>query len=284
MKIAHLILTHKNPAQTQKLIEALQHPSHDFFIHLDKKTNEEPFNYLYEKENVYRINNRTKIYWAGWGTIQATLNGFAEILPGNYHYINVISGQDFPIKNAEQIYHYISSRQGTEFITCHSIDGEWAEAASRVRNYHLINWPIPGKYRLEKIINAIMPVRKFPLPYQLVGRANWFTLTQEAVKYLMQFLKEHPQVVRYFKYCWGADEFIFSTILYHSKFKDAIKDNLVYVDWTGQTKGHPRILTQQDLPALLASEKLFARKFDEEVDAGVITALQKEITKMPLAS
>ena len=274
MKIAHLILAHKNPKQLERLLNALSHPEFDFYIHVDKKTKAEPFIYLTNKKNVFLVNNRTKIYWAGYGTIQATLNGFREIIPKGYDYINVISAQDFPLKSADYIYRYINDRQGKEFIMCDSIEDEWREAAPRFRDYHLINWQIPGRHRLEKLLNKILPARKFPLDYEIVGRANWFTLTPGAAQYVLDFLDEHPEVVRYFKYCWGADEFIFATILYNSKFRDKILDNLVHVIWY-EGKGHPEILTSKNFNELKTSDKLFARKFDVEVDAGIIDMLEK---------
>src|SRR5437016_5458326 len=183
MKIAHLILAHKNPKQLERLIKALDHPSFDFYLHIDKKTDVGPFLYLINNTNVFLVRNRAKIYWAGYGTIQATLNGLREILPKTYAYINVISAQDFPIKPAGYIYQYLMDRQGKEFITCESVDSEWPEAAIRVTAWHFINWQIPGRHRLEKLLNKILPARKFPLDYKIVGRANWFTLTQAAAKY-----------------------------------------------------------------------------------------------------
>lgn len=316
MKIAHLILTHKNPAQLERLIHALEHPGFDFFIHVDKKSDIQPFLSIpaapasarpapastpasstsipasahttsestapsvsdppAAPSGVYMIKDRVPVYWAGFGTIQATINGFREILArGGYDYINVISGQDFPLKRADHIYEYIRSRQGQEFITCESIDGPW-NSASRIRQYHLINWRIPGKFRLEKWVNRILPPRKFPVDHEIVGRANWFTLTTDAVKFSLDFLQQHPEVIRFYKYCWGADEFVFSTILFNSPFRDKIVDNLVYVDWAGQI-GHPRMLRLADFPTLRASEKLFARKIDMEADPDLFGQLEKWI-------
>lgn len=277
MKIAHLILIHKNPEQLQKMLAATRHPHFHFYIHLDKKTDRSPFIHLYDNETVFEIKNRTPVHWGGWGTIQATINGWEEIPLQNYDYINVISGQDFPIKSPAEIHDYFAQRKGKEFITIESIEDTWKEAAPRVKKYHLINWKLPGKFRLEKLVNKLMPPRKFPLPYAFVGRANWFTLTPAAIRYALNFLKEHPEVVRYFKYCWGADEFIFSMILYHSHFRENIVDNVVYVDWTGQTQGHPRILNSSDFEKLKASDKLFARKFDDKTDAAIFDLLTEYI-------
>lgn len=283
MKIAHLILAHKNPAQLERLLNALDHPGFDFYIHIDKKTDDRPFRYLFDRPSVFPVVNRTSIYWAGYGTIQATINGFKEI-PRKYDYVNVISAQDFPIKPADYIYQYIANRNGKEFITCESIDGSWSEAASRVRKYHLINWRIPGRHRLETLINKLLPARKFPFDHKIVGRANWFTLTPEAINYSLDFIDRHPELVRYYKLCWGADEFIFSTILYNSTFKERIIDNLVYVDWSGPKTGHPKILRAEDFGRLTASPKLFARKFDMETDSVIFSLLEDWINKNQLTT
>ncbi|MDQ6901825.1 MAG: beta-1,6-N-acetylglucosaminyltransferase [Bacteroidota bacterium] len=278
MKVAHLILAHKNPEQLSRLIKALDHPGFDFYIHVDKKYDEAPFRTLLAQKNVFFVNKRTKIYWGDWGTIQATLNGFEAILDKNYSHINVISGQDFPIKPSNYIYNYFVQNKSTEFITCDFIEGEWSDVASRISDYHLINWRMPGKHRLEKVLTKILPKRKFPLNYEIVGRANWFSLTNEAVKYALKFLQENPKIIKYFRYCWGADEFIFSTILYNSSFKKNIKNNLVYVDWNKEHVGHPKILQTIDFDKLLNSDKLFARKFDINFDAAIFKKIEEKIT------
>jgi hypothetical protein len=37
MKVAHLIITYTNPAQTARMIKRMQHPDFDFYIHVDAK-------------------------------------------------------------------------------------------------------------------------------------------------------------------------------------------------------------------------------------------------------
>ncbi|HEV3414251.1 MAG TPA: beta-1,6-N-acetylglucosaminyltransferase, partial [Puia sp.] len=276
MKIAHLILTHKNPAQLERLLTSLDHPNFDFYIHLDRKTPIQPFEYLASRPNTTLLQNRAAVYWADFGTIQATLNGFHEIPIDKYDYINVISGQDFPLKTADYIHTYIAQRKGSEFITCESIEGPWKQAARRVQTYSLINWRFPGRFRLEKLINFILPTpRKFPIPdHRIVGRANWFTLTPDAIRYSLGYLDQHPELIRFYKLVWGADEFIFSTILYNSPFRAKIVDNLVYVDWPENHHGHPSILQAGHLPALQATDKLFGRKFDMNIDSTIFQLLE----------
>src|SRR6476646_4625834 len=128
MRIAHLILTHQNTKQLERLLKAMNHPAFYFYVHIDKKIDASAFAHIFNNQNIFPIYNRTAIYWAGWGTIQATINGFKEIIPKKYDYINVISAQDFPIKPPQYIYQYIHERAGQEFITCQSIKDEWQEA------------------------------------------------------------------------------------------------------------------------------------------------------------
>ena len=287
MRVAHLILTHKNPPQLERLLAMLAHPSFDFYIHIDKKADITPFLPLAEKKNVFLVRQRVSIHWAGYGTIQATLNSFEEILAkGGYDYINVMSGQDFPLKSADYIHEYIAQRKGTEFISCESIEDEWKSAAGRIKQYHLINWRLPGKFRLEKWINRILPTRKYPLDHIVVGRANWFTITHGAAQYIIDFLKKNPKVVGYFKYCWGADEFIFSTVVYNSPYREKIRPNLMYVDWTGQVDGHPRVLNISDFDRLTTTrDKLLARKFDLNTDSAIVDQLEKWIKEQyPISS
>jgi hypothetical protein len=49
---------------------------------------------------------------------------------------------------------------------------------------------------------------------------------------------------------------------------------LYFMKWGSDP--HPAILTEADLPALRATEKCFARKFDESVDLGVVNAIDRE--------
>ena len=62
MKIAHLILTHKNPKQLERLLNALQHDAFDFFIHVDRKTDIEPFKFLESRKQVPTSSGKEPIF------------------------------------------------------------------------------------------------------------------------------------------------------------------------------------------------------------------------------
>jgi hypothetical protein len=279
MKIAHVILAHKNPAQLERLIGALEHPAFDLYIHLDRKSDLSSFQHL-QKKNVHFITEREDVQWGGYSLVQAQLNGISAALKGGtYDYINVLSAQDFPIKPADFIVRFFEAHRGTEFISCITYSPEsewWNEALPRVKKYNFQNFRFPGKYRMQFLVNRLTKERVYPLGHQLAGRSQWFSITSGAAAYMLNFLEQHPEVVRFFKFVWGADEFIFSTVLYNSPFREKIKDHLFYIDWS-ERKPNPKLLGAGDFESLIQSDKLFARKFDLDVDPAIVEKIEQHI-------
>jgi Core-2/I-Branching enzyme len=277
MKLAHIILTHANPMQVQRLVARLQHEDSDFFIHVDQKTDIAPFKAAITSPNVHFVENRQKVLWAGYSIVEATLAAFREIMAcgKRYDYINLLSGQDYPIGSTARLHHYLAARPGCAFMHFLSVEHEWQEAIPRVTRYHMVNFQFKGRYVVEKVINAVLPTRKMPNALVAVGRSQWFTLAPEFAQYILDFLDANPNVVRFFKWSWAPDEMIFQTVLFNSPLREKmVNDNLLYVDWS-EKKASPKLLTIKDAIDITSSEKLFARKFDNRVDAEILDYLDK---------
>jgi hypothetical protein len=259
MKLAHLILAHNNPGQLQRLVNRLLHKNSTIYIHLDAKANMAEFQALAQIPSVCIIRNRIKVYWGGYSIVQATINSFAEILASgqSFDFINLLSGQDYPIKSTANIHQFLSQNKGKIFMHYLSVENEWHEALPRIKKYHLANLKLPvGTYRVEQLINAVMPERKMPQGIVAMGRSQWFTATRESIAYIVDYVKNEQWVSRFFKMSWAADEIIFQTILFNSPFKDQmVNNNLLYIDWS-EKKPSPKLLTMKDAAALKASDKL----------------------------
>lgn len=273
MKLAHLILAHSNPGQLKRLVDKLAHSDSHIYIHLDKKTDITPFLPIADNDRVSFIRNRIKVYWGGYSIVQATINSFEEILANGiaFDHINLLSGQDYPIKSTEHIHQFLEQNKGKIFMHSLSVKNEWQEAIPRIERYHLANLKLPaGTYRVEQVMNAILPKRKMPEGIVAMGRSQWFTASRESIAYIVDYVKREQWVSKFFKMSWAADELIFQTILFNSPFKEhMINDNLLYVDWS-EGKASPKLLTMEDAAALKASDKLFARKFNSEADIAVL--------------
>jgi hypothetical protein len=286
MRIAHIIIAHKNPAQLERLIRAMRHPKFDFYIHLDKKTDITAFKYLEELGQVYLILNRTVCNWGGFSVVQATIKSIDEIQQTGivYDFFNLISGQDYPIKRVDEIYDFFHKNQGYSFISFDSSNQTawWKEAVSRYEGFHFTDMDFKGKYLVQKLANRLVSKRKFPVSLDLYGgnKSSWWTITAECAVYLSAYFKANPKMISFLRMTWGCDEFIVASILMNSQYRDKlINENQRYIDWT-ENEAHPKILTTDNYHQIVESGMLFARKFDLEADAEILDLLDLHVMEV----
>ncbi|MCX2479522.1 glycosyl transferase [Pedobacter sp. MC2016-15] len=264
MRVAHLILTYTNPGQTERMIRKLYHDNFDFYIHVDKKFDITPHLYLSALPNVYFVRKRTDVTWAGFSTIIATFECIKEIVATGitYDFINFLSGQDYPIKSADYIHDFFEENKGKEFLSFRDFRNDWKEGLLRMERYYLSAYNFKGKYRIEQLINFIMPKRKMPRNLHPFGKSMFWMLSPEAAMYVVNTVENDKKLRNFFWLCWASDEFVFQTILMNSVWKDkVINNNYRYIDWSAGGP-NPKILNESDAPQLAATDDLFARKFD----------------------
>jgi len=281
MRIAFLIMAHKNPKQIERLVKRLNHPDFDFFIHLDKKIDMEDFAYIEQQDRVVFTRTRIHVKWAAFNFTTAIYKCMEEILgyPDQYDFIDVLSAQDYPIKSTDAIHKYFSEHKANNFISYEMEGSEWWKyAIGRITNYHLINYNFPGRYIIQWFLNTILPKRKFPLPYILFGgpKASWFTINHDCADYVVKFMNDHSELRQFCNFTWGSDEFLFQTIIMNSKYAETVMNDVInYIDWTGGGC-NPKILTLFDFKSLNKSSKFFARKFDIKVDSNILDRLDDQ--------
>jgi len=283
MRLAHLLLIHSDPQQAQRLVNRLHHANADVYIHLDAKVNMGEYAHIAEvTENVFFIQKRVSVIWGNYSMIEATLNGFAEILDTKktYSHINLLSGADYPLKSAEEIQTFLFANADKTFMRALAIPQQWDEPLSRLQKYNLGDFGIPGKHKLQALANKFLPARKVPKGIQIYGRSQWFTITPAAAKFAIDFLDANPEVRRFFLLTWAADELIFQTILFNSPLRDTVvNDHLRYIKFK-RGDSRPQTLTIADIDTLVNSGKFYARKFSAEVDTTVMDHLD-ELAKQP---
>lgn len=264
--IAHLILVHSKPEQLRRLVNKLIYKDDVVFIHVDLKSDLSVFEAaLRNTTNIFFVQSRVDIKWGSYEMVEATINGFKEIISSglNVDFVNLLSGQDYPLKSMLEFHKFLSENQGRAFMHCLNIENEWTEALFRIKEYTFNNWNFPGHYRLQQLINFVLPERKMPDGMIAVGRSQWFTISLKHVIFLVNRLELNPSLVRFFKRTWAPDEFIFQTLLFNSSFKeDIIGENLRYIDWS-EGKENPKLLTTEDFNKMISSGNFFARKFKE---------------------
>jgi len=272
MRLAFLILAHKNPEQLHQLLSRLAHPLVDCYVHLDAKADLQDYWPCTQLSQVYFIPSRVKVNWAGFSLVRATLNLLEVALNSRRRYVNIslLSGLDYPLRPMQEIFDFFTVHHGKEFMDIMP-EQEVQATISKLDQYHFEDFHFKGKYFMTRWVNRLMPVRKLPLGYKHFGGSQWWSLSEECARYCLNFINSHPALLSYYKYTWGADEFIFHTIIMnHPEWRQKVThDNLRYIDWS-EKKPSPKTFTHADLPNLLGSGKLFARKFDTTLTPDIL--------------
>jgi len=280
MRIAHIIMAHKDPDQLFRLINRLQHPDADFFIHVDLKSDIQDFKKVLNLNQTSFIKNRRNCNWGGSSFLMAIISTMTELLSLNkdYSFFNLLSAQDYPLKPVKEIHQYFKKNQDYNFIFYEPLDSVWWESAQlRYKRYHLTDFNFKGRYFVEKVMNTLLPVRQFPMDVTLYGgcKSAWWTLTQECASYVCNQVNDNKQLTNFLKYCWGTDEFIIPTLIMNSHHETKTKsDNLRYIDWS-EGNAHPKLLNSDDFKAIKNSGMLFARKF--KMDDAILDKIDQEL-------
>lgn len=259
------------------MVDKLNNGDFDFYIHVDKKLNINTHKELFSYPNVFFIKDRIDIKWASYTSVMATFNALKQIEASGikYDYINLMSGQDYPIKSAGYISDFLKKHKGKQFIHYKEFN-EWTGAQGRIDKYHLADMNFAGKYVVQRLVNLIVEKRKVPANIKPYGYSTFWTLTPDCAFYIVKYIANNPDVERYFKYTFGSDEFIYQTVVMNSVYKeDVINNNYRYVDWSGGGF-RPKFLVTEDFEKLKASDCLFARKFSIDVDERILDLIDEE--------
>jgi hypothetical protein len=236
-------------------------------------------------------------YARAWGTYQlinVMLDAMKKAVCFDYNYFINLSGQCYPLKSIDSIKKALHGKN-LAFMDFFKIpDARWGKQGGLERlNYSYYENPFSNLHNilLEKMLgsskNDKKRVIKLPrinrrIPYNLepYGGSMWFCLTKKHVDYILEYLKNKPALLDFFKHTQIPDELLFQTIIMNSPLKDTVlNDNLRYIDWSKKGVPLPSILTVDDAKNLLNSQKLFARKFDIELDEKILNLIDSQKEK-----
>lgn len=302
IKIGYIILAHQQPSQLVRLMKRLGSNSNQIFLHIDKRINLKPF---LDCEGFDTIKNlhllkRFKSYWGAIGIVHATLEGIKLAIMHQCDYVILLSGTDYPIKDNTEIAQFLLANHGKNFLKHYQIPApHWlpGKEEARLKKYYfylnnkLFEFPIPVGVKslprkvLNLILNLFLPnERTFPkniIPY---GGDNWFCITHNACQEVTRFYQTHPEVLSFLKYSLCSDEIFIQTAFFNSGNADLIasvvNDTINEINWKNRNKPSPEIFNPSDFNRLLASDKMFARKFDHDQFPELIDRIDLELIKI----
>ena len=282
MKIAYLILGHTAPLQIVRMIERLRAPGNTFVVHIDARVAGEVSDpiadYAATVEDVF-FAPRESCYWGTYGIVAATF-GAMRMLSGcgrEFDYAVLLSGQDYPIKPADEIAAFFEGLGGAELIEAFPLDApnRWTPQGGRFQALaRVLHWTFSFRSKTLHV-----PVRRrFPLGWRPHGGSQWWCLTRGAVEWILATLQEKPGLARYFKYTFIPDEAMIQTMVANSPFAGRVSARQVhYIDWERPNPKYPRTLDDEDFDRLAGAPELFARKMNAEASAGLMDRVDGEL-------
>jgi len=274
--IAYLILVHRYPSQFKRLFRAIFHPANYYLVHVDKRSGvglqTEIQDFLSSFANASLLKSQS-ILWGGYSMVDAELRGIEELLKisSEWEFFINLSAQDFPLKSQTHIQDFLSRNIGNDFISVANQSKLRPDTLSRIENYCI------------EFANRILriPIKRLYLrgvtPH--IG-SQWMILSRK----FCEFVSHSPEVERFkrfYRHTFIADEGFFQTVIMNTSYKGTIvNDDKRTIVWVpiGTIKLRPRDFTSKDADFLMASQGLFARKFDEIVEGGILSILESNLS------
>ena len=289
---AYCIIAHNEPYLFETLVSLLDDARNDIYVMIDAKSDIRPFNGVKTAHSrLCFLSNRVDIRWGDTSQMEAELALFEYAYrQGEYLYYHLLSGADLPLKSQDEIHRLMDEElRGKEFVDVADDPFNSGEAEYRTRYWHLFCRHFNAKNILVRYGARIL--RKLLVELQrLVGYrrdwdgmtirkgAQWCSISGEFCAYLLE-RKEY--MLRKFRHVPAVDEIFIQTMLWNSPFREqkyvgeeGLSTNFRAIDWG---RGNPYVWRMEDLPGLLDSQMLFARKFSVEVDREIVERIKSAI-------
>ena len=162
---AYLILAHTNFGQLRKLLELLDDPRNDIFVHVDGKADfdETQWKDACRSSRLTFTDRRLKVHWGGVSIMRAELLLLKTATQaGPYDYYHLLSGMDLPIKDQDTIHAFFDAHGGTEFLNFWNF-----KKTTRSRFSYYTLFPEGAGYFLTNLANNIFKGLQMAVGYRI---------------------------------------------------------------------------------------------------------------------
>lgn len=301
MQKNYLILAHKNPLQLGRMIERLDDGASKFFIHLDAKTPIEPFAACLEGGHIRFIEPRERCVWGDFSIVRATIH-LMEAASKEQGFFILMSGQDYPIQSQGYINAFLESNKEFDFIEIEPLEEKWKPkmVKDKLEHYHILHSEERGHsncyapfahcsvfQKLRTLMHLLkgrlsmknfkllcsLPKRVAPFERQYAGSQFW-AFSERTFYAVLHYIREQKAALEeYYKYTSSPDEIYFHSVLMDLVAKDStikLKEQITYVNYFRKNN----VFITEDFDKLTSAKgKLFARKFDTDIDIEILNKL-----------
>lgn len=271
---AYLILAHSQPEVLRRLVSAIDDVRNDIYIHLDRKVRERPWITTNQSRLIW-LEERMDVRWGDVSVVEAELALFARASREEvYAYYHLLSGVDLPLRGQDEIHAFFDSHQGREFVGFYRSPDLPASLERKVHRWHLFarSFRQAGALGLVKRI-----IRRGAIALQDLLRmrrndkiafykgTQWVSITHDLVQGLVSARSE---MLSLYRATFCADEIFVQTYIVQSgrmsSVYDAYNEGNGCMRHIGWQDNQLHDFTRANLSELKASDKMFARKFNDQ--------------------
>ena len=283
------------------MIERLDDGASKFFIHLDAKTPIGPFAACLEGGHIRFIEPRERCVWGDFSIVRATIH-LMEAASKEQGVFILMSGQDYPIQSQGYINDFLESNKGFDFIEIEPLEEKWKPkmVKDKLEHYHILhseerghsNCYAPFRHcsvfqKVRTLMHLLkgrlsvknfkllcsLPKRVAPFERQYAGSQFW-AFSERTFYAVLHYIREHKAALEgYYKYTSSPDEIYFHSVLMNLVAKDStikLKEQITYVNYFRKNN----VFITEDFDKLTSAKgKLFARKFDTDIDIEILNKL-----------
>jgi len=283
-KICFLLLCHKNPDLIVEQAKLLTAAGDYVSVHFDARASKADYDQitsaLRDTENVC-FAKRKKCGWGEWSLVQGTLNalrkGYKTFDDATHFYM--LSGDCQPIKPVKHMHNFLDNRSMDYIEHNDYFESNWIKVGLKEERLIYRHWfnERGNKglfYASVKTQRALGMARDLPEGLQIMIGSQWWCLRRSTITKLLDFIKQRPDIPKFFKTTWIPDETFFQTLVLHLIPRDEVTSRtLTFLSFSDY--GIPTVFYADHLGFLLSQNHLFARKISPQAPE-LTTALATE--------
>ncbi len=286
---AYLLIAHTNQSQVENLLRLLDHPENDIYIHCDSKWSAvdcEKMRGCVSRAGVF-FTERTDVRWGDVSLTECELLLLGTAAAKHYDYYHLLSGQDLPLKTQDELHAFFAKNRTDKNYIGFSQDRSFAAAqlAYRLDTYHLFprtNQAFTFADKVSGKLQQAVGLHRMRQDTEYGYGSNWFSINDALAQYV---IGRRAEIRRDYRRTFCSDEIFLQTIVLNSPFRDSLytdasgaASNLRFIRWTEENRNNPYVFREKDYPEIMASGCLFARKFDDRIDAEIIRKITETVS------
>lgn len=291
VRVAFVLVVHGRAIrQLKRLIKAIYHRDHFYYIHVDKRSNylhHEVLQISQQYPNIRVPPWRMGTIWGGASLLKTYLRSMKDLLDmvdWKWDFFINLSATDYPTRTNEELVAFLSKYRDKNFLKSHGRENaRFIKKQGLDRLFHECD---SHMWRLGE--------RQIPRGLAVSGGSDWFSLTRKFVEYVINSQDELvTSLKQFYTYTLLPAESFYHTVLGNSHMCDTLVDNNLrvtnwnrklgckcqykhIVDWCGCS---PNDFKPADLVRIkqLTRPTFFARKFESLVSQEAINILDAHL-------